>query len=115
MFLLHHSTQKDGSFDVGFCAYRPIWKLPVGRSVPKSTLDFSGVIVRSKPCAFHWFCTIWAVSRRRWLPVVVFSSNVAFFPALAQMPSAPLAQPSDVISCVTLSAAGGEYTLNGVL
>src|SRR3954451_1336943 len=114
MFLLHHSVQNDGSFDVGFWAYRPIWKLPVGRSVPKSTPAFSVVIFRSKPAAFHSFCRIWAVCRRRWFPVVVFSSSDAFFPPLAHRPSAPLVQPSLVMSELTLSVLVGEYTENGV-
>src|SRR4051812_41674421 len=34
MFLVHHSTHCDGSFDAGVCAYRPSWKLPLGRSWP---------------------------------------------------------------------------------
>src|SRR4051794_24309249 len=115
MFLVHHSPQNEGSFEDGFCAYRPIWKLPVGRSVPNSTPAFSGVSFRSNPFAFHCVCRICAVSSRRWLPVVVFSSSDAFLPPLAQMPSAPLAHPSEVIKELTWSGFGGEYFLNGSL
>ncbi len=72
------------------------------------------MMVMSKPTVFSWLCMICRVSERRSLPVVDFTSKLAFWLPLAQMPSLPLAQPSPVMSEVIRSLSTGEYLAYGV-
>src|SRR5947207_120261 len=97
MFFEHQMLQKFGSLSGGVWAYSAMTKLPLGASCPNSTLDFSLLTTRAKPASFHWLSRICSVSSRRLLPVVDLTSICAFWPPLAQMPSAPLVQPSLVI------------------
>ena len=63
--------------------------------------------VTAKPAPFHWLCRICCVSSaRRRFPVMVLSSTLACVPPLDHTPSAPLAQPSAVISWFTLVRSG---------
>src|SRR5438105_3046905 len=116
MFLMQkfeHPPRLLGSPSGGVWANSDTWKSPAGSSWPKRTPDFLLSKVRLKPASFHWLWRICSVSSRRLLPVVDRITRSARWPPLAQMPSAPLAQPSPFMRASTLDRSR-VYLLNEV-
>jgi hypothetical protein len=77
--------------EVSTWAYRPIWKSPAGRMVPKRSPAFWLSIVSVMPASPSCFCRIVSVVSRRLLPAVLLMTISSGLPSLAYLPSDPLA------------------------